>query len=130
MRRLIGLCVVAFTAGVVVCLGGGAASAESSDVGITRWSEVKGARAADDAGYIIVNGSDADPGAGGMFYPTGPIAPETLVVIANADGSLPGGMTEQELQERIAQHRAGEDSGSLQEIGGVEPLGASTSSYA
>jgi len=49
-------------------------------------------------GYVI-----ADPGAArvteeGVFYPTGKIAADTVVVIPQADGSLPNGMTTAKLE--------------------------------
>lgn len=55
------------------------------------------AAAADDAGYVVVDPSDAEVTSEGTFYPTGPIDENTVVVIPNADGSLPGGLTQAKL---------------------------------
>lgn len=65
------------------------------------------AMAADTAGYIIVGPEDGEFVDGATFYPTGPIADDTLVVIADEDGSLPNGLTESTLQEAVAASRAG-----------------------
>ncbi|MFT4210628.1 MAG: hypothetical protein QM626_02045 [Microbacterium sp.] len=77
---------------------------------------VPDAAAADAAGYIIVGPSDAVETDHGTFYPTGNISPDTLVVIAEADGSLPGGITESELQTYVAERRAGVEESSTTEI--------------
>lgn len=61
------------------------------------------ARAADQAGYIIVDPQDAVAVDGRTFYPTGPISDETIVVIPDPDGSLPNGLTEATLKEFVAQ---------------------------
>lgn len=61
-------------------------------------------QAADDAGYLIVQASDGVPAKGGAtFYPTGEIDDDTMVVFAEPDGSLPGGITEAQLSAILAQ---------------------------
>ncbi len=67
------------------------------------------AEAADAAGYIIVPPSDSFEYGDGTMYPTGPISADTLVVIQNPDGSLPGGLTESTLAETVAAKRQGVD---------------------
>ncbi|MCL2735090.1 MAG: hypothetical protein FWD75_00470 [Propionibacteriaceae bacterium] len=61
---------------------------------------------ADRLGYVIVNEATGQQVGGATFYPTGPLAPDTLVVVAEADGSLPGGITESQLKDMVAQRRA------------------------
>lgn len=67
------------------------------------------AKAADAAGYIIVPAADSFTYDGGTMYPTGPISPDTLVVIQNPDGSLPAGLTTSALNSAVAAKRAGGD---------------------
>jgi hypothetical protein len=56
------------------------------------------------SGYVIVQPSDAISVDGNRtFYPTGPISDSTLVVIAEPDGSLPGGVTEAQLNNVATQ---------------------------
>jgi len=58
-------------------------------------------------GYVVVQASEGIAGKGGaVFYPTGPISSDTLVVIAEPDGSLPGGLTEDRLREMVADRKA------------------------
>lgn len=50
-------------------------------------------------GYVIINAQEGVKGANGStFYPTGPLGNDTLVVIAEPDGSLPNGLTESTLK--------------------------------
>jgi hypothetical protein len=70
-------------------------------------SQEAAAQAADAAGYIIVSPTSSKASGDATFYPTGPISDDTLVVIPNADGSLPGGVTEHQIQSAVAQKRAG-----------------------
>ncbi len=57
-------------------------------------------------GYVIVYPQDALQSAQGTFFPTGDIDEDTVVVIAESDGSLPGGITERQLAEMIAARSA------------------------
>jgi len=57
-------------------------------------------------GYVIVNPASAVAAKGATFYPTGPISSNTLVVIANPDGTLPGGITTVGLMSLVAQIKA------------------------
>ena len=66
------------------------------------------AKEADEAGYIVVPASDSFPYEGGTMYPTGPISEDTLVVIQNPDGSLPGGLTKSSLEAHVAAVRSGQ----------------------
>lgn len=50
-------------------------------------------------GYVIVHPTET---SGGTFYPTGSIDSDTTVVIAEPDGSLPGGLTEDQIAALIA----------------------------
>lgn len=68
---------------------------------------------ADAVGYIIVGHEDAIRADAGTFYPTGKISEDTLVVIANPDGSLPGGLTEASLQFAVSQRGAAEGRGTV-----------------
>jgi hypothetical protein len=52
--------------------------------------------------YVIAYPSITTRDGMATFYPTGPIDPETVVVIAEADGTLPGGMTESQVADKIA----------------------------
>ncbi|MGV8880842.1 MAG: hypothetical protein ACOH19_01700 [Rhodoglobus sp.] len=67
--------------------------------------------AADAAGYVIVGTESAVETGGATFYPTGEISDDTLVVIANPDGSLPNGLTEETLTAVVAERRAAEAAG-------------------
>ncbi len=58
-------------------------------------------------GYVIVNPAKAVNKAGQTFYPTGPIGSDTLVVIPDAKGNLPGGLTKANLPLVVAQLHAG-----------------------
>lgn len=71
------------------------------------------AKAADAAGYIIVPRADSFEYGGGTMYPTGPISPDTLVVIPNPDGSLPAGLTKAALDRMVAAKRQGVDPASI-----------------
>jgi len=57
-------------------------------------------------GYVIVDPTQAVKDGNSVFYPTGPVSDDTLVVIPNADGSLPGGMTMASLQAAVSQIQA------------------------
>jgi hypothetical protein len=58
-------------------------------------------------GYVIVHPSDSvTTKDGSTFYPTGPISSDTLVVIAEPDGSLPGGLTEDQYKQVAAQRKS------------------------
>ncbi len=57
-------------------------------------------------GYIVVNPSKKVTRGDATFYPTGPLSADTLVVIANQDGSLPNGLTLTSLKTMVAKIRA------------------------
>lgn len=59
-------------------------------------------------GYVIVNPKSSATvhlPDGRTFMPTGEISPETLVVITDPDGSLPGSMTQTDLTTMVAEQR-------------------------
>lgn len=60
-----------------------------------------------DPGYVIVGAHEGQAVGDAVFYPTGPISDDTVVVIAEPDGSLPGGLTESTLQALAAEARDG-----------------------
>lgn len=108
-QRIIGLlagCVMLTSAAVAT--GGVATAAQQESVDSTsEQALVEQAKAADAAGYIIVERADSVAVDGATFYPTGPISDDTLVVIPDPDGSLPDGLTEQRIQSLIEQKRSG-----------------------
>ncbi len=57
-------------------------------------------------GYVVVDPSTAVHTDGATFYPTGPISSDTLVVIPDASGQLPGGLTPDQFSAKIAALRA------------------------
>ncbi len=52
--------------------------------------------------YVIVDPRNAVSTSEGTFYPTGPLDDDTVVVVANDDGTLPGGLSEARLGELLA----------------------------
>lgn len=58
-------------------------------------------------GYVIVRSSDGVKSKDGTFIATGAVDANTMIVIANADGSLPGGVTEEQIAQIAAQRAAG-----------------------
>lgn len=69
------------------------------------------AAAADDRGYIIVHEKDGIEGRdGSVFFPTGEIAADTIVVIAEPGGKLPAGVTVEKIEDFVAARRSA-DSG-------------------
>lgn len=74
---------------------------------VSQQALVEQAKAADAAGYIIVDRADSVNVDGATFHPTGPISEDTLVVIPDEDGTLPDGLTEEGIQSIIAQKRSG-----------------------
>jgi hypothetical protein len=68
---------------------------------------------ADERGYIVVTPGDAIKTSLGVFYPTGEIRDDTIVVIADSDGSLPGNLTEAELKSAASLRAPSEDSPSV-----------------
>jgi hypothetical protein len=75
--------------------------------------------AADARGYIIVYPADAETYDGATFYATGPISSDTLVVVAEPDGTLPGGTTEADIAAMIATSRSDR---SFSSQGSLSPL--------
>ena len=58
-------------------------------------------------GYVIVDLDEATTTSdGATFYPTGEISDDTIVVIPEADGSLPGDLTIPELEDLVEQARS------------------------
>ncbi|WP_148284336.1 hypothetical protein [Luteimicrobium xylanilyticum] len=70
---------------------------------------------------VVVAYPEAGTGdhAGETFYPTGEISDDTTVVIANADGSLPGGVSLQQVKQQLAQQRAAVAAGKATADSGV-----------
>lgn len=61
---------------------------------------------ADDPGYVIVDLDDAvSTGNGQVFYPTGLIDDDTIVIIPDASGALPNGLTEALLDDMTPAQR-------------------------
>jgi hypothetical protein len=75
-------------------MSAGPASAAPSNTGLKSTS-VSGLESG--PGYVIVNLADSVKKDGATFYPTGAISSSTVVVIPNADGSLPNGLTRSSL---------------------------------
>jgi len=61
-------------------------------------------------GFVIINprASGTVTTRAGTFYPTGPIDDDTLIVIANSDGTLPGGLTETRLEQLVEARSSGD----------------------
>lgn len=53
----------------------------------------------DHGGYVVVDPAAAQVTDEGVFYPTGKIGADTVVVVPEADGSLPNGLTTSKLQQ-------------------------------
>ena len=65
-------------------------------------------------GYVLVNPASSTTKHlpdGKTFMPTGEISPETVVVVTDPDGSLPGEMTQAQLTTMVADQRAARASG-------------------
>ncbi|NOJ60993.1 hypothetical protein [Arthrobacter sp. 260] len=65
-------------------------------------------------GYVLVNPESPETEHfpdGRTFMPTGKISPETVVVVTDSDGSLPGAMTQKQLTTMVAEQRAMKTSG-------------------
>lgn len=78
------------------------------------------------SGYVIVNPKTAKKVGSATFYPTGPIADDTMVVVPNSDGSLPAGLTPAKLTALAAEKSASARQAKLQAA--VSP--AAAQSYA
>lgn len=57
-------------------------------------------------GYVIVNPAAAVTKGQATFYATGPISSDTLVVIPDRTGALPGGLSRANLAKAVAQMRS------------------------
>lgn len=76
-------------------------------------------------GYVVVQPSDAVHTKTGTFYPTGPIDSDTVIVIAESDGSLPSGLSDDELSQIVAAMRAGDATAARLAVGpGTQISGA------
>lgn len=49
---------------------------------------------AEDQSYVILDVADSIETEDDQFYPTGDLPPDALIVFRDADGNLPGGLTE------------------------------------
>ena len=99
----------ALVAGLILLGGGPASAAVQGDIATS--------------GYVIVHPSDGIIVDGDRtFYPTGPLSSDTLVVMAEPDGSLPGGITKAQLDHVVAQR---ELVGSSSASGGAIAAGVS-----
>ncbi|SDB84847.1 hypothetical protein SAMN05216410_0424 [Sanguibacter gelidistatuariae] len=85
-------------------------------------SGVDGADLVKGPGYVIVgpHGSDAAATTHGDFYPTGDIDPDTLIVVRNDDGSLPGGISIAQL-EQLLEAQAKGDYAAIEKAGFAVP---------
>lgn len=90
-------------------LGGAGAAMGETEAAAPDDDLVKIAADANSRGYIIVYPATSAKSSDASFYPTGPIDASTLVVVAEPDGSLPGGMSESEVAAAAEKVRAGED---------------------
>lgn len=96
-RKAIPILTVPFVAAALLLSAGPATAATSSAKPLTTVGD----------GYVVAN-----PAAGvkidssTTFYPTGPLDSGTVVVIPNADGSLPGGLTTTKLKALFAATKA------------------------
>lgn len=57
-------------------------------------------------GYVVVNPASAEQVGNATFYPTGPISEDTVVVIPDAHGNLPDGLTKTTLKTAVAELRS------------------------
>lgn len=91
------LAVVSLTVLLAATLSAAPAVAQGDDAPVNR------------PGVVIVGPADAIQVGSATFYPTGPIDEDTLVVVADDDGNLPGGITEAQLARIVAARAAGDD---------------------
>jgi hypothetical protein len=113
-------------------IAGGAAQASSVETSQVNARLAIAAKEADQRGYLIVNPGSARIEGDKTFYPTGPIADDTLVVIADASGQLPNGLTEAALDAHVAERRANTGGGksSIGSEAAAEPYAALATWYA
>ncbi len=68
-------------------------------------------------GYVVVDPDSAVQSGSSTFYPTGPISPDTLVVIPDASGGLPGGLTPEQFSAALAElHAEGVKAATVQDL--------------
>ncbi|MBD7982773.1 hypothetical protein [Oerskovia merdavium] len=81
--------------------------------------------------YLVLYPEDGLEEGGATFYPTGELDEDTVVVIADADGSLPGDISEAQLQSMLSSRSPAAVSAALGIQGATEngqaPLAARTS---
>jgi len=83
-----------------------------------------------DGGYVIADPSAARVTSDGVFFPTGKIGADTVVVIPEADGSLPNGLTNGKLAKLYGARRALPASAHEQSTTPLQVSAAAASSYA
>lgn len=59
-------------------------------------------------GYVVTSAANAEVTPQGIFYPTGVISPNTVVVIKNSDGTLPNGLTPSKLRSMYGEEVRGD----------------------
>lgn len=70
--------------------------------------------------YVIVGPDDAVQVGSATFYPTGPIDDDTLVVILDDHGNLPGGISVAQLDRIVAARAAGDEAALNREMKSLE----------
>ncbi|WZH36478.1 MAG: hypothetical protein PIR02_17255 [Microbacterium enclense] len=102
------------------------ASSEADSDAAVEQTLIAKAKEADAKGYVLLDRSEGERVGDAVFYPTGPVSDETVVVVKDADGSLPNGLTEETLAREVAAIRAGVGSASVpaDDRGAASPLAA------
>lgn len=94
MRTRILLSIALLSAGLFSAGAQASANPVAGDAGIERG-----------AGYLIVDTSRAAVrhfADGREFYPTGPVKPDTVIIISDAHGNLPSGLTRDQVRQAAA----------------------------
>lgn len=107
IRKGMFLTTAAMTVSALILGGAGAAMADAEAVAPDN-NLVKIAAEANSRGYVIVYPASSKS-SDVTFYPTGPIDASTLVVVAEPDGSLPGGMSESDIAIVVEKLRDGDE---------------------
>ena len=82
-------------------LGTGAAPANAMDLQ-TQAVSLKADQETQPVGYVVAKPQrNSQRSDGTMFFATGPVDADTLVVIPNPDGSLPGGLSISEMNKTV-----------------------------
>ncbi|QQD74827.1 hypothetical protein I8920_07900 [Curtobacterium sp. YC1] len=82
-----------------------------------------------DGGYVIVDPDAAQVTAEGVFFPTGKISANTVVVISKPDGSLPNGLSDAKLTSLYGERRALPESAQRESAAPARVSAAAASNY-